>query len=367
MMKKYKSIICLALVVVVFAGMTVAAWVSPTREFSDSERRELNKFPTLSISTLLDGTFMTKFEKYTQDQFPLRDTLRTLKAMAAYYMFGQLDNNDIYIKDGYAAKLEYPLNEEKLDYAASRFEYVYKKFIEGKGANVYLSVVPDKSYYLAEAGGYLSMDYEKLFATMQEKMDYATYIDITGTLDITDYYKTDTHWRQEKLTDTAATLAAAMGAAVSGKYDQNTLDHPFYGVYYGQASLPLPAETIYYLTNDTLNGCIVTNMEKNGSVGGIYNMDKATGRDPYEMFLSGSVSLLTIENPNATTDRELVIFRDSFGSSIAPLLAEGYSKITLVDIRYLMPDLVGRFVNFDNCDVLFLYSTLVLNNSETIQ
>lgn len=366
MMKKYKSIICLALVAVVFAGMTVAAWVSPTREFSDSERRELNKFPTLSISTLLDGTFMTKFEKYTQDQFPLRDTLRTLKAMAAYYMFGQLDNNDIYIKDGYAAKLEYPLNEEKLDYAASRFEYVYKKFIEGKGANVYLSVVPDKSYYLAEAGGYLSMDYEKLFATMQEKMDYATYIDITGTLDITDYYKTDTHWRQENLTDTAATLAAAMGAAVSGKYDQNTLDHPFYGVYYGQASLPLPAETIYYLTNDTLNGCIVTNME-DGSVGGIYNMDKATGRDPYEMFLSGSVSLLTIENPNATTDRELVIFRDSFGSSIAPLLAEGYSKITLVDIRYLMPDFVGRFVNFDNCDVLFLYSTLVLNNSETIQ
>lgn len=366
MMKKYKSIICLALVAVVFAGMTVAAWVSPTREFSDSERRELSKLPTLSVSTLLDGTFMTKFEKYTQDQFPLRDTLRTLKAMAAYYMFGQLDNNDIYIKDGYAAKLEYPLNEEKLDHAASRFEYVYKKFIEGKGANVYLSVVPDKSYYLADAGGYLSMDYEKLFATMQDKMDYATYIDIAGTLDITDYYKTDTHWRQEKLTDTAAALAAAMGATVSGKYDQNTLDHPFYGVYYGQASLPLPAETIYYLTNDTLNDCIVTNME-DSSVGGIYNMDKATGRDPYEMFLSGSVSLLTIENPNATTDRELVIFRDSFGSSIAPLLAEGYSKITLVDIRYLMPDNVGRFVNFDNCDVLFLYSTLVLNNSETIQ
>lgn len=366
MMKKYKSIICLALVAVVFAGMTVAAWVSPTREFSDSERRELSKLPTLSVSTLLDGTFMTKFEKYTQDQFPLRDTLRTLKAMAAYYMFGQLDNNDIYIKDGYAAKLEYPLNEKKLDHAASRFEYVYKKFIEGKGANVYLSVVPDKSYYLAEAGGYLSMDYEKLFATMQDKMGYATYIDIAGTLDITDYYKTDTHWRQEKLTDTAAALAAAMGATVSGKYDQNTLDHPFYGVYYGQASLPLPAETIYYLTNDTLNDCIVTNME-DSSVGGIYNMDKATGRDPYEMFLSGSVSLLTIENPNATTDRELVIFRDSFGSSIAPLLAEGYSKINLVDIRYLMPDNVGRFVNFDNCDVLFLYSTLVLNNSETIQ
>ena len=85
------------------------------------------------------------------------------------------------------------------------------------------------------------------------------------------------------------------------------------------------------------------------------------------MFLSGSLSLITIENPNATTDKELVIFRDSFGSSIAPLLVEGYAKITLVDIRYITSDLVGRFIDFENQDVLFLYSTLVLNNSVTLK
>ena len=85
------------------------------------------------------------------------------------------------------------------------------------------------------------------------------------------------------------------------------------------------------------------------------------------MFLSGSLSLITIENPNATTDKELVIFRDSFGSSIAPLLVEGYAKVTLVDIRYVASDLVGRFVDFENQDVLFLYSTLVLNNSVTLK
>ena len=96
-------------------------------------------------------------------------------------------------------------------------------------------------------------------------------------------------------------------------------------------------------------------------------MEKAYGKDPYEMFLSGSLSLITIENPNATTDKELVIFRDSFGSSIAPLLVEGYAKITLVDIRYITSDLVGRFIDFENQDVLFLYSTLVLNNSVTLK
>ena len=35
--------------------------------------------------------------------------------------------------------------------------------------------------------------------------------------------------------------------------------------------------------------------------------------DMYEIFLGGSKSLISIENPNAKTDRELVMFRDSFG------------------------------------------------------
>lgn len=99
----------------------------------------------------------------------------------------------------------------------------------------------------------------------------------------------------------------------------------------------------------------------------IYDMEKARGRDPYEIYLSGAISLITIENPNATTEKELIIFRDSFGSSLAPLLVEGYAKITLVDIRYLRSDMLSKFITFENQDVLFLYSTLVLNNSETLK
>jgi len=350
---------------ILFAGMTLAAWLRPAQEFSDSERRNLAQFPELSLAAISDGSFMSQFETYTQDQFPLRDTFRTIKAYMTYYGLVQLDNNGIYLNDGYAAKLEYPLNEDSIDYAASRFSYIYEHYLKDTDTNIYLSIVPDKSYFLAEQNGYLSMDYEKLFSQMQEKMSYAQYIDITGTLDITDYYRTDTHWRQEKLTDTAAVLASAMGVTVSENYTEQILDQPFYGVYCGQASLPLPAETIHYLMNDILEDCIVTNHE-DGTVGGIYDMEKAEGKDPYEMFLSGSLSLITIENPNTEDDRELIIFRDSFGSSIAPLLAEGYSKITLIDIRYLRTDYLDRFVDFENQDVLFLYSTLVLNNSSTL-
>ena len=97
--------------------------------------------------------------------------------------------------------------------------------------------------------------------------------------------------------------------------------------------------------------------------GDMYIMEKAYSKDPYEMFLSGTAPMITIENPAAKSDKELVLLRDSFGSSLAPLLAEGYKKITVVDIRYIQSSFIGNFVDFENCDVLFLYSTALLNNS----
>jgi hypothetical protein len=96
-------------------------------------------------------------------------------------------------------------------------------------------------------------------------------------------------------------------------------------------------------------------------------MEKLHSRDAYEMFLLGASPILYLDNPNATSDRELVVFRDSFGSSLVPLLAEGYAKITLVDTRYINSDYVGNYVAFDNQDVLFLYSTLILNNSSMLK
>jgi hypothetical protein len=87
----------------------------------------------------------------------------------------------------------------------------------------------------------------------------------------------------------------------------------------------------------------------------------------YDIYLSGAKALLTITNPNASTDKELVIFRDSFGSSISPLLIQDYKTVTLIDIRYIASDLIGNFVKFDDQDVLFLYSTLVLNSSSTLK
>ena len=144
------------------------------------------------------------------------------------------------------------------------------------------------------------------------------------------------------------------------------LERPFYGVYYGQAALPMEPETMYLLENAVIQACRVYDYES-GKENPVYDLSKLTGRDLYEVFLSGSRSLLTIENPNSRTDRELILFRDSFGSAMAPLLLADYAKITLVDLRYIPIDRLDRFLDFHGQDVLLLYSIPVLNNSQTIK
>ena len=41
--------------------------------------------------------------------------------------------------------------------------------------------------------------------------------------------------------------------------------------------------------------------------------------------------------------------------------------MTLVDIRYVQPELLGQLLDFHGQDVLFLYSTLVLNSSAALK
>jgi hypothetical protein len=149
-------------------------------------------------------------------------------------------------------------------------------------------------------------------------------------------------------------------------YRKTPLEKPFYGVYYGQAALPMEPETLYIMESDLLDGCRVYDYET-GKYGAVYDMGKLSSRDLYDVYLSGAKSLLTIENPAAGNDRELIVFRDSFGSSMVPLLVNGYSKVTLVDIRYIQSSMLPQYIDFHGQDVLFLYSTLVLNNSSTIK
>ena len=382
--KKKQDIWVVVVIASLFVALSLGCFLKKDGSFSESERRELKQFPLVTMETIMSGEFMDEFEAYCLDQFPMRDKFRSLKAMVKYGLFFQKDNNGIYFSKGHLSKMEYPMNQPMLDYATQKLDYIYETYLKEQGSNCYMAIVPDKNMFLAQEKGYLAMDYEELFAYMEEQISYAEYIDLVPYLDISDYYRTDTHWKQESILDVAEALKLVMddgkgmsatkeeieerAKAAYNTYTMEQLEQPFRGVYYGQAALPVQPDTLYYLNSEVLRQCKVTSYDTGKPVETvIYNMKKAEGKDPYEMFLSGTSALQVIENPEAKSEKELIVFRDSFGSSLVPLLVDEYSKITVIDIRYVQSNVLGQFVDFHGQDTLFLYSTVVLNNSMSLR
>jgi len=349
-----KNLIMVMLMSLFFWGMFLWTTFTDTPDYSDSERRVLASFPEMSVETVLSGEFADDFEKYAVERFPGRDTWRSINAYASKVLL-QKDNNGIYTYGGHISKMEYPMDERMMNHALDIMKKVNEKYLHDN--RVYLAVIPDKNRYLADESGHLSIDYKKFSEHMAKSADFAEYIEIADLLDAADYYDTDTHWRQEKIVDVAECIAEKMGAEHCGEYDVYELDKSFNGVYAGQSALKWHSDKIYYLVSDA-----VTSAEVEGA-DAVYDMKKAEGRDPYEMFLSGNQPVVTIKNPLNKDGRRLIMFRDSFGSSLAPLLLEAYSEIVLVDLRYIPSDMLGDYVEFKNADVLFIYCTSLLNNS----
>ena len=373
MSTKMKNIVICAAIAITIFGFSVLFLFMPKAEFLDSERREPAKFPALNLETVMkDGleygdSFMKQFDdNYTPDNFPFREVFRKIKAWVGSNIFLQKDKDGVYVVDGVAAEMQETIDEESVAYAADRITFIYEQYLKDKSIRPYISIIPDKGCWLSEQNGYLSMDYDEFIDRVLGSIDFAEYINIKDSLEVGDYYKSDTHWNQEYLLDIAKLLVDGMGGNYDSVYTKNQLDVPFYGVYAGRAPEPLDAETITYYTNENMENVTVFNHEKN-KPGAVYDMELAQGKDAYDMFLGGEVSKLTIENPNAKTDKELVIFRDSYGRSIIPLLIDDYAKITVVDTRYQLPQILLMDVNFENADVLFLYSTLVLNASSEMK
>lgn len=326
---------------------------------SVSERRKLAQFPEISFKTIFDGTFFEKFESYTTDQFVRRDDFRSLKVQLELGI--KHNYNDLYVYNDYIVKQLYPLNENSVTNLSKKVNFIKENYL--KNNKIYFSIVPDKNYFIDQ--GNLKLDYEKMVTLMKTDLNFAQYLDIFPLLSLDNYYKTDTHWKQETLLNVGAYLAEEMDFLFTEGFRLEKITS-FLGVYAGQLPGHATYEDINVLQNDVLSQAQVYNYETR-KVTEVYDLTKKDDFDKYDIYLSGAVSLMTITNEASLSDRELIVFRDSYGSSLVPLLVTGYKKITLVDTRYISPKILDQYIDFADQDVLFLYSTLLINDSFSLK
>ena len=359
MSNKLKNIIVSVLFLTVLLLIFVLNILKPNTEISISERRKLAQFPNFTLQNLFSGTFFTKFDTYINDQFINRDAFRTIKAKLDLTF--KRNYHNIYMENNYLIEQTYPLSEASVGNLTKKITDIKDKYLTNN--KIYFSIVPDKNYFVNKHN--LKLDYNLLESKFTEKLDFATYINIFDKLNLTDYYKTDSHWKQENIQKVADELLLGMNNYSNSSYKVENISK-FKGAYAYQLPVNTEFDEINIMTNDLLKNARVLNYATN-TYTNVYDLNKKNSLDKYDIYLSGATPLLTVYNDENNNGKELIIFRDSYGSSLAPLLLKSYSKITLVDTRYISPTVLGNYIDFSNKDVLFIYSISIINNSYSLK
>ena len=83
------------------------------------------------------------------------------------------------------------------------------------------------------------------------------------------------------------------------------------------------------------NGLTVTSW-RSGSPepGTLYDRSYLEKKDKYSAFLGGNQPLCVIKNEEFPDGGKILLIRDSYSDSLAPFLAQSFSEVHLMDLRY---------------------------------
>lgn len=358
---KIKDIVVTIIFLFTVISLFLINVIKEDTDISVAERRKLATMPELTTKSLFDGTYFKKFDSYVTDQFVERDAFRKIKIDIELSTKGEYNN--LYLYDDYIIEEIFPLNSNSINNLTNKINYIKDTYLNDN-SNIYYTIIPDKNYFVNN--GNLKLDYNKLQDMMKNNLTNLNYINIFDKLTLNNYYKTDTHWKQEDLFNVANTIANQMNFDITNNNNVVNTITTFKGSYAGRLSVTKDIDTIKTISNpSTLNSSVYNYETKKYT--DIYDYTKINSLDKYDIYLSGAVPIIDITNNNTSSDKELIVFRDSYGSSLIPLLIEGYKKITVIDIRYISSKILNKYIDFNDQDVLFMYSILTINNSFSIR
>lgn len=359
-----KSIPAVVFLIFIY-GMALWFIFSPKPDYSSSEKRYLQKFPEVTAEKLLSGDFGSEFETFFADRFPQRNTWVGLNAYTALAE-GNNGASGVYnCKNGYL--INKPVStENNLD-----------KNI-GAVADFAKSIDTPTTVMLVPSTGYIVDDVLPTFHDKYNDDEDISKISSTlskdkiGFVDLREpfkseykngsqlYYKTDHHWTTKGAYTGYQELCKVLGIT---PIDDSTLkkdSYPdFYGTTYSSSGFWLtPSDNIEIWNNpknsDRNISVKITEGANIKTSGSMYFTDHLKEDDKYPVFIDGNHALTEITNTNAKNGTILLI-KDSFSHSLAPFLAENYSKVVLVDLRYYKESVSDLVTTYNPEQVVVLY------------
>ncbi len=364
--KNIFTIIFTLTVFVMFAGYLFG----DDGEFSVTENRYLAKRPPVTLSSLMDGSFMKSFELYTEEQLPLRDGLIKLKAVCCEAAFKNENNGIAKGKDGHL--FEKLINTDR---QLKKNSAAIENFAKQTDRDIYVCIVPN-SYEIQKdytPAGFPGISQREQIKGLYEKL--SAYGNV-HTVDLYDklienadkyiYYRTDHHWTTDGAYLGYRRLCEEMGLTPVDKDSERLKDkrretEGFYGTYQSKyrGMIGVKPDTLTYYDID------VDHYEAGGrEYDSLYDTDKLDIYDKYAMFMHGNEGLSVVE---AAEDEvkgrkdELIIFKDSYANCMIPFLTYEYDRITVIDLRYY-PDPVGELIKeHKDADILLFYNFMHFN------
>ena len=372
-MKKYHLLSVILFFCVLFS-LPLITILLPKQDFSEMENRKLAQFPQFSIRTIVNRNFMDGFETYIADHFVGRDVWVGIKADSEYLM-GKRENNGVFIgKHSLIRRLDEPDAES----VQGNIEGIIQ-FSKDHNLPSYIMIVPTAEAIMQnELPNYAPVwnqkqFIEEIYAALK---DYAAGIDVYSTLFSHQseyiYYRTDHHW---------TTLGAFYAYQEMGNrmnfnpramrtFDIETATEEFFGTLYSKAGYRHIEPDTIQLYHSNIEGrtyqVSIFNGEQTTEYDSMYFREFLDRKDKYSVFFGQNQPIVTVQTDD-TSGRNLLIFKDSFAHSIVPLLAQNYSKITMVDLRYLN----GSYLNYidpqEYDQVLYLYNVENFSSSNDLQ
>lgn len=346
-------------------GMALWFLFSPKTDYSSSEKRYLQKFPDANVEKVLSGEFGSEFETFFADQFPQRNTWVGINA---YTTLAEGNNGASGV---YNCKNGYLINKPvSTDNNLDKNVGAVVDFAKTIDAPTTVMLVPSTGYIADDVLPTFhdkyndDEDISKISSTLSK--DKIGFVDLRERFKSEYkngsqlYYKTDHHWTTKGAYTGYQELCKALGVT---PIDDSTLkkdSYPdFYGTTYSSSGFWLtPPDNIEIWSNPK-------NSDKNISVkiteganvktsGSMYFTDHLKEDDKYPVFIDGNHALTEITNTNAKNGTILLI-KDSFSHSLAPFLAENYSKVVLVDLRYYKESVSQLVSTYNPEQVVVLY------------
>ncbi len=337
--------------------------LTPDKDKSLNESRALQGFPTLSVSSLLDGTFGSQLEDYVSDQFFLRDNWITLKLNGDKALGKKETNGVILGKNGYLMEDPDEINYTNVDKNIAALNTFAQA---NTGLRINMAIIPNNVTTMKD---YLPKnipvhDQTEDLAYLKNNLDASIHFsDTTATLKAHQndyiYYRTDHHWTSLGAYYAFMDMASDLNISDPiSSYNVYTVTDSFEGTmssksgshikkYRDSIEIYSPAGTdtqFYVLYNDTY--------EKSAS---LYQSDKLNDKDKYTVFLGGNHPQVTINTTN-NNGRVLLLVKDSYANSFVQFLTPYYQEIVMIDPRYYYDSLSSIIDSEAVTDVLFLYN-----------